>query len=636
MRQTRYHGGNILLWFLLVIVGSSSVIAQDKDYWLKIERQGVGFGYNHITVRPIEDGFLCYDFNQHLKMDVAGFNPQDLETVGTLIVDGNLMPISLMLQTQSPAKNEKISGKVVNGQLVVTIQNDSLEMRQIELPFRETYFDVVLADLIIARRQEPRWAVKLLNSKEFKIDEFTIVINDTSANEITAAIGDEMTCRIDSSGRLQQLEFPSLKIREFLTDAANAQNITYLKTADGLTGSVKSQQSFPNIYRVTRAQLQLKWRGVPFNEFNFIDNRQKLVKTTVANDEFEAVLEITRAKPITKKIRLPFEDEWLNAFLGEDNYIQPDNYDIRQMAATIQGSDMDAVVVVQNILKWISQNITTDFYAETLTGAQVLKKRRGKCSEYAILFASLARAAGIPNKIVLGEANNGNEWIGHMWNEVWLGEWIAVDATAGFFISGPTHVKFFDSPTLAGIQKIRTKLVDNLSLEILNYDEETGAANITTGIHEQTYSNADYHCQISSPDTSWTISSSVENGRIEITMLPKREEGVKFALTLFAVPTGTLAKTILTRRLQTLAGMLKDFQILAEGEAQVTGQSVPRVLFQSEFQEQGHPPIILVSENQLLVQGNNAYLFKAICPQDQFAAVKENFRKILASFVLLR
>jgi transglutaminase-like putative cysteine protease len=93
--------------------------------------------------------------------------------------------------------------------------------------------------------------------------------------------------------------------------------------------------------------------------------------------------------------------------------------------------------------------------------------------EFSTLFASLARAAGIPTRIVFGEALNGKNWVGHMWCEVWLGEWIAVDAAAGIFVETPSHIKFIDSPTVMGTQKIRWKLVDNLGIDILAFQKKT-------------------------------------------------------------------------------------------------------------------------------------------------------------------
>jgi transglutaminase-like putative cysteine protease len=126
---------------------------------------------------------------------------------------------------------------------------------------------------------------------------------------------------------------------------------------------------------------------------------------------------------------------------------------------------------VKNLLLWVYENIGTEYIAETLSGPEVLKRKRGKCVEFSTLFASLARAAGIPTRVAFGESLSGYNWVGHMWCEVWLGEWTAVDAAAGTFVESPSHIKFVHSPTVMGTQKIRWKLVDNLGIEILTFQK---------------------------------------------------------------------------------------------------------------------------------------------------------------------
>ena len=59
-----------------------------------------------------------------------------------------------------------------------------------------------------------------------------------------------------------------------------------------------------------------------------------------------------------------------------------------------------------------------------------------------------------------------------MWNEVWLGEWVAVDPTRGEFVTGPSHIKFAEAPTIIELQGAISRLENNLALEILDFTEE--------------------------------------------------------------------------------------------------------------------------------------------------------------------
>jgi transglutaminase-like putative cysteine protease len=73
---------------------------------------------------------------------------------------------------------------------------------------------------------------------------------------------------------------------------------------------------------------------------------------------------------------------------------------------------------------------------------------------------------------------NPHSWAGHLWNEMWLGEWIAVDPTRGEFVTGPSHVKFAEASTYLEVQGAVNRLENNLSLEILDFTQEQIPASV--------------------------------------------------------------------------------------------------------------------------------------------------------------
>ena len=84
------------------------------------------------------------------------------------------------------------------------------------------------------------------------------------------------------------------------------------------------------------------------------------------------------------------------------------------------------------------------------TAAEVAKNLEGDCSEHGVLLAALCRAAGIPSRVVGGlvyaeelkvpGAEERGAFGFHMWTEVWIGEWVALDATLGQGFVDATHV----------------------------------------------------------------------------------------------------------------------------------------------------------------------------------------------------
>lgn len=611
----------------LIFIFSSAVLSglsQTRDYWLKMERKGQEFGYEHLTVCQIENGQLEYRIEQRIRTDVAGLAPQDILIKANYIVNADFEPISFSLHSQSRARERQVSGKFSDGQMHVTVDDKEGNIRKDEISFQDTYFDIVLPDMILKREQEKAFEIKIFDPVSMRVDNVEVKITYSDADRLEASVSGVTDYRIDRSGRIDLVQIRDLKMKIYRTDAEQAQKISHLRTSDGFSLATHSRQFFPNVLRVTSAQIEIKWKNLPFEAFHFDDNRQKVLNTSSVNGEYRAVVEIKKISPVSKKISAPVVDKSFSRFLGDTEYIKPGDPSIQQKSAEIRSKENDSFSIVQRLLSWISNNIKTDIFAETLTGPEVLRIRRGKCSEYAILFASLARAAGIPTKVVLGVGNRGNQWIGHIWNEVWLGEWVAVDPTSGIFVSGPTQVKFVDSPTITGLNQVRIKLIDNLSIDILDFTEEEEESN-------DTYFNEAFACKISRPNSTWEIIETRKGGQIIVTVKPKQQLGVRFEIVLYNVAEGASAEAILKERMNWLEGIAKDFNKIVEDEIELLGHKVPRIIFLSDYNSS-----TLVSENWMLVEGKRGYLFKFISPQSCYEEYKPSAQKILDSFEMVK
>jgi transglutaminase-like putative cysteine protease len=82
-------------------------------------------------------------------------------------------------------------------------------------------------------------------------------------------------------------------------------------------------------------------------------------------------------------------------------------------------------------------------------------------------MAALARAAGLPARIVVGVVYTGEGFFYHAWNEVWVGDWISLDPVMGQFPADVTHVKFVDGGLEE--QTRMARVIGRLSMEILEY-----------------------------------------------------------------------------------------------------------------------------------------------------------------------
>ncbi len=113
------------------------------------------------------------------------------------------------------------------------------------------------------------------------------------------------------------------------------------------------------------------------------------------------------------------------------------DYDHQQITDQAQALDLTGLSDKDKTIKihdWITHNIAYDIdYADLpwLPASEVLNVRKGVCKDYAVLFAALARASGLPCRIIVGEVNIGDRMAGlHAWNEVLIEDgWVPVDAS---------------------------------------------------------------------------------------------------------------------------------------------------------------------------------------------------------------
>lgn len=138
------------------------------------------------------------------------------------------------------------------------------------------------------------------------------------------------------------------------------------------------------------------------------------VRITRGGSQPQPASETDRTENLKPTLRYPAEHE-----------------EVQKLATkAIAGATSDADKV-KKLLRFTDLHIRDSYEVEALTVMDLLKSRKGECSAHALLFTTLARAAGIP-------AREAGGWLymddtyqafgGHAWNEVILdGHWVPVD-----------------------------------------------------------------------------------------------------------------------------------------------------------------------------------------------------------------
>lgn len=456
------------VFFFLVFTGS--IAAQTNEAWVKYERNGEAFGYEHIEVYQLEGGKTRYDIHQVIKTEAGGF-AQEISQIGYYIVDEYLKPVSLQFDIEAFPNKISLAGECKNGILHLNKNYEGGESQQFEIPIEYVYFDAVMGKVILWKRYEKEFVLKVYNPFENKVNEYFVEIKRTTEGGIFATLRERITINmlIDREGKVKRIVYQELNADAVLTDPDDATDIDYLKTDNELTLTLDDESKVPNFYDISHALIKVSWKGIAFEDFRFEDCRQKEIKREEEEDNYSVTLDFQR--PIDVRLKASqLEDQQCCLFLEETEFIKPNDPSIQGKLAEIRNQTEEGnYALVKKILLWIYGNIKAIPMVENLSGPEVLKKGIGKCTEYAALFSSLTRAAEIPTKIVFGVSQIKDMWTGHIWCEVWLGEWLAVDPSNGIFIFNPSHIKFADSPNLIGHQALWWRLVDNLRVEVIEY-----------------------------------------------------------------------------------------------------------------------------------------------------------------------
>ncbi len=146
-------------------------------------------------------------------------------------------------------------------------------------------------------------------------------------------------------------------------------------------------------------------------------------------------------------------------YLAPSAYVDSDNGKVAALASALANARLTDREKLEAIYDWVTGNISYDYCAYKsgrnllVKASTTLEKKTGTCRDYSFVVAALARAAGLPARVIYGKVfdSDAKVWYDHAWNEVYAdGRWIVLDATrdAGYvsngrFVPAPSR-KHFD------------------------------------------------------------------------------------------------------------------------------------------------------------------------------------------------
>lgn len=198
--------------------------------------------------------------------------------------------------------------------------------------------------------------------------------------------------------------------------------------------------------------LKIKIKGVPFNVIQS-DN-----SVTPVNSETFVIHGVDPEVLKKTSYTLPNIEKGMKQYLAADNWVSSDYGPLADTGRIYaKANDYDAFALTSYLTSYVHNLIATNPQFVLRDSASILDYREGDHIEKTLMFATYARAAGLPTRLMGGLVYRNGYFFFHTWPEVRLGKWVPVDPTLYQFPADATHI-----PLITGSLTDIIALIDNL------------------------------------------------------------------------------------------------------------------------------------------------------------------------------
>jgi hypothetical protein len=401
--------------------------------WHEIYQESEKIGYSHRRVIPRDAGYRLSE-TTFMRINTMGM-VQDINllTTGILARDMSLSEFTFALK--SSRFNFTASGKVTRNEIQLRINGKSATM-PVKTPIYLTagIFDAVsAADIKIGEtRTFNIFDPSSMSQRPIQVtftgmDRLAIMGNEINTRKLeTDFMGAKHTAWVTLTGEIVQETGP-LGITIKKSDAAHALKEISDHTRD-LTRMVAVEAGITLEHTDRIKQITYKLGGIPALQGLDGDRQSLAGNILTVSLEGSAAPDVSAVSETT-------------ASLQPSLFVQSDHPDIMALAAALAKKNTPDRDKVVNIKNWIFANIEKRPVLSVPNALETLKNRMGDCNEHAVLFAALARAAGVPARIEAGLVYLKGRFYYHAWNAVFLGRWVTVDALMNQFPADVTHIR---------------------------------------------------------------------------------------------------------------------------------------------------------------------------------------------------
>lgn len=420
---------------------------------------GDKIGYVIVEINPTEYGYILKE-TMLMRLSMMG-QERTTETSSLYHLDDSYRLKRFSFELKSDGQSISSIGEVRNGRLEYSIETGGVKRDAVIELDRDVHPAQAIPFIVSSERRD--LSLLLFDPTIFATNRAEVRILEDKGDSIkyqTELLGTRAVTWVGQNGEVLRSEEPMgiIVVRQEKEEVlrfgdVSPEIITMFAVDPGM--------EIANPREVTYLKAIVRGR---FME----TERQKLFGDTLIVESIEPDQEkIPRVKRGFGCVRVepsPVPQE-LRKYLESTPLIQVDDRRIRNKAARITRGARDNWEKVGRLIDWVYQNVEDSPTATIPSALDVLETLRGDCNEHAVLFAALARAAGIPTEISVGLVLMKGKFYYHAWNKVWVGSWVEVDPTFNQKVADATHITLAEG----GIQEWAKimDLIGNIEIRVI-------------------------------------------------------------------------------------------------------------------------------------------------------------------------